>query len=802
MKKIALLLLLGIIFAASAEDNGKKAFTVFVLDSLTERPLTGVQITLRDDYYDYTFAGVSNRWGQAAFFPRAGKYKLTLEYMLTGEKIIEDVEIKGEKASSLKVKLFFNQRRQTKGVMLSESAKHEKNLNDISYFFEEESRRNSRPKMETISREEARKYSEEELKRESDALMAVLKTKEGMGGIGGIVYDSDNKPATGATVIIVGKSKGTMAKSFGLYGLPNLEPGEYKLRYSYIGCKDTVVDIAVKKDSVEWKEIKLTEDAVHLDKAAIEEDGTLSRRHVLGSTADFSGGEGMGLAAKSDIRAVSVSEPGGGADPLMPSKRSSDGGGETSAIRDYDSEEYETGGFVENSGSAGVLTSGEVNDFRKWDMWNDFAENELKEFAKMWEIKPEKRFTLQVVNKAQGAVVDANVDLIVSKRILWSAKTDNTGKAELWAEILDNDNIDTDNLMLRVTYRGKTTDLKDITEFKEGINIIQLNEACETPKNVDIMFAVDATGSMGDEINYLKAEVTDIIGKIEEKFPRVRFRTGSVFYRDTRDQYLIRRQDLTDDIRATSHFISQQQAQGGGDYPEAVETALEVITNEINWSGNAIARICFLILDAPPHNNPIVREKIRELSAAAALQGIRIVPVTCSGVDKKTEYLMRSIALLTNGTYAFLTDDSGVGGSHIKPTTDKYDVELLNDLFIRLIGQFTTVPECGDNDFYVREDADDNVFNKDEDKFDTGSGDWKRPLKCYPNPTRGELSIEILYDLDQIFVVDVAGKILWQFSAPYKGSEVIDLTRYPTGIYFIKYSKDGKWGVEKVILVR
>ena len=44
--------------------------------------------------------------------------------------------------------------------------------------------------------------------------------------------------------------------------------------------------------------------------------------------------------------------------------------------------------------------------------------------------------------------------------------------------------------------------------------------------------------------------------------------------------------------------------------------------------------------------------------------------------------------MATGGTYTFLTDDSGVGGSHLEPTVGEYQVEQLNDLLVRLIEQY------------------------------------------------------------------------------------------------------------------
>jgi hypothetical protein len=49
---------------------------------------------------------------------------------------------------------------------------------------------------------------------------------------------------------------------------------------------------------------------------------------------------------------------------------------------------------------------------------------------------------------------------------------------------------------------------------------------------------------------------------------------------------------------------------------------------------------------------------------------------------------MRSFALLTNGTYVFITDHSGIGNSHLVPTIGDYEVEKLNDLLVRLVGEY------------------------------------------------------------------------------------------------------------------
>ena len=71
-----------------------------------------------------------------------------------------------------------------------------------------------------------------------------------------------------------------------------------------------------------------------------------------------------------------------------------------------------------------------------------------------------------------------------------------------------------------------------------------------------------------------------------------------------------------------------------------------------------------------------------------ASQGIKLIPVASSGVDKDTEFMLRFFAIATGGTYVFLTNDSGIGGDHIEATVGEYQVEILNDLLVRLIVKY------------------------------------------------------------------------------------------------------------------
>jgi hypothetical protein len=99
--------------------------------------------------------------------------------------------------------------------------------------------------------------------------------------------------------------------------------------------------------------------------------------------------------------------------------------------------------------------------------------------------------------------------------------------------------------------------------------------------------------------------------------------------------------------------------------------------------------LAFLILDAPAHHEADVMRSLQNSVTLCARMGIRIIPVASSGVDKNTEFMLRFFAVATGGTYVFLTDDSGVGNSHIEASVGPHKVELLNSLIIRLIGLYT-----------------------------------------------------------------------------------------------------------------
>ncbi len=355
---------------------------------------------------------------------------------------------------------------------------------------------------------------------------------------------------------------------------------------------------------------------------------------------------------------------------------------------DYLTSTGESGSSVNNQqGQAGLVTAGEWNDLNNWVFWNNLFNNqEFNGMPAYWNFYTNNRISV-LVNNQGNPFVNAKVELLRNETVIWIARTDNLGKAELWTGMFQQeDSIGLNTLKLRI---NNVLQNQELVLFENGINEFNINTATNALKRVEIAFIVDATGSMGDELEFLKEDLKSVIDSVKLEDSNLEIYTGTVFYRDEGDEYVVRKSAFTNNLNSTINFINDQSASGGGDFPEAVHTALNECIHNLQWSETAKTRIAFLLLDAPPHYNTAIVNSIHSSIQLAAQKGIKVVPVTASGIEKHTEFLMRFMAISTNGTYVFITNDSGIGNEHLEASVGEYQVEQLNSLMIRLIKQYS-----------------------------------------------------------------------------------------------------------------
>ena len=207
---------------------------------------------------------------------------------------------------------------------------------------------------------------------------------------------------------------------------------------------------------------------------------------------------------------------------------------------------------------------------------------------------------------------------------------------------------------------------------------------------LDVLFLLDSTGSMDDEIYQLKITIDEVAHRIHQLPGDVDVRLGMTLYRDEFDEYLTATFDLTPDIQAFAGALAEVVAYGGDDYPEALDESLAEALSQPSWrSASETVQLVFLVADAPPQVLRQVPVPYTDSMREAARRGIKIFPVSSSGTDDQAEFVFRQLAQFTGARYVFLT--YGAGGRATGGASDigqrDYEELSLDDLIVRLVAE-------------------------------------------------------------------------------------------------------------------
>ena len=151
--------------------------------------------------------------------------------------------------------------------------------------------------------------------------------------------------------------------------------------------------------------------------------------------------------------------------------------------------------------------------------------------------------------------------------------------------------------------REKTIDaIVEASKLPMSIIIIGLQDSDLKPKqDFDIIYMIDATGSMGNYLEAAKDQCINISNELKSKFNNYNFQFGGIFYRDPIDSKNDKNEmfDLTSNVPELKIFISQMKATGGGDFAEDWVGGYDLAINKIKWR-NGI-RLIIHICDADAH---------------------------------------------------------------------------------------------------------------------------------------------------------------------------------------------------------
>jgi hypothetical protein len=301
-----------------------------------------------------------------------------------------------------------------------------------------------------------------------------------------------------------------------------------------------------------------------------------------------------------------------------------------------------------------------------------------------------ERYLLEVKDVRGRGVADAEIAVqAASGHAMW-ARTDTAGRVWLHPDAFDPSRSASYEVAARKD--GRQAFARLARGQKSAVEVMLDAHASEPRARLDLVFLIDATGSMADEIDKLQTSLRSISAEVSRLPSQPDLCFGLVAYRDKGDAFLLRSHDLTDDLGGfMGSALLPLQADGGGDYPEAMNEALHETVHNLSWRGDGATRILVLLADAPPHldyGGPYYDDDM----IAALGKGIKVFSVGASGLDKQGEFIQRQIAQYTGGRFVFLTYDqahdpaSGPGRETVHDVKN-YSVDTLDRLIVRLVSE-------------------------------------------------------------------------------------------------------------------
>ncbi|MEA2573649.1 MAG: hypothetical protein QOH93_947 [Chloroflexia bacterium] len=334
------------------------------------------------------------------------------------------------------------------------------------------------------------------------------------------------------------------------------------------------------------------------------------------------------------------------------------------------------------------LTAGQLDDNAKFQEYLDYLRKHSSEVAIPMDVS--QRLFLKVLDGEQKPVAGAKVELYDGQRLLYEGQTVSDGHVLYFPSMSDAAQVQ--SLRAVVSRANSAVEGQvNIAGPEQTITMPDLQDN-NGPVALDLVFLLDATGSMADEIAEIKATVASIAQRIEQLPGSTAPRFGLVAFRDVGDDYVTRSWDFTSDISRFGMNLANVSAGGGGDTPESVNAGLHEAINLPGWADNSSGRhlrMIVLVGDAPPHLDYANDYAYPDLLRQAVSKGIKIFPIGASNLDSGGEYIFRQFAQFTMGQFVFLTYANGVSGAPGPSTThdvpSDFTVQNLDSLVVRLV---------------------------------------------------------------------------------------------------------------------
>jgi len=364
-----------------------------------------------------------------------------------------------------------------------------------------------------------------------------------------------------------------------------------------------------------------------------------------------------------------------------------DGGDASDGCVSGDPGDPDEGDSWDEPNQNGGLEGGEIDDNELYEEFLGYIDQKLSVFGTdpmVHYLEIGQRHYIEVVDASGRHIPDAAVTLVAGQQTI-SGRTRADGQFAFFPLAYGDGAAE-----YSVTAQSSVGTGTGTLQSQDKLTITLDGEAqTDRPVAVEIAFILDATGSMGEEIDRIKTTITQIASRIAELDGTTELRFGLVDYRDRGDAYVTHAVDFTSNIEAFQSAVNNVYAGGGGDMPEELNAALHKGMRQLSWKEDAALRLCFVVADAPAHHYEQEEYVYDQAMKDGARMGVKFFPIASGGSDGIAELQFRQLAQFTQGHFIFVTEgngsSSGSGGSDYDVDENDFQVEKLDDLIVRLV---------------------------------------------------------------------------------------------------------------------
>ncbi len=189
---------------------------------------------------------------------------------------------------------------------------------------------------------------------------------------------------------------------------------------------------------------------------------------------------------------------------------------------------------------------------------------------------------------------------------------------------------------------------------------------------IQVVFALDATGSMSGLIHAAKEKIWGIASSMTQSDEAPVIEVGLLFYRDRGDAFVTQQVPLSQNLDDVYEKLMQIEAAGGGDAPESVNQALYESIEDFKWEmkQDNTYKTVFLVGDCPPHMDYSDDVSYSESCVLAKRKDIFLNTILM-GNDVQAEKVWKHIANSNQGSFTKV--DMNVNDIAI---TTPYDAEI------------------------------------------------------------------------------------------------------------------------------